>query len=77
MAVSTKLAFGEIDSLNLDPMSPRLGRHRISPHTRRENLLEWMFAWKLDELARSYLENGGFWSARAIDRGGWRLSTKK
>lgn len=66
MAVSTKLDFGEIGSLNLDPMNPRLGRHRMSRHTRPESILELMFAWKLDELARSYLESGGFWSHEPI-----------
>lgn len=34
----------------------------MRPNTPQEQLLEWMAAWKLDELALSYLESGGFWS---------------
>lgn len=62
MPVSTNLSNAEIDILYLDPMTPRLGRHRMSKDTAQDKLLEWMFEWKLDELAASYLESGGFWS---------------
>ena len=62
MSVSTHLSHADIDSLNLDPMNPRLGRHRMANGTSQEQLLEWMSEWKLEELAASYLESGGFWS---------------
>lgn len=62
MSVSTHLSHADVDSLNLDPMNPRLGRHRMAKDTPQDRLLEWMLEWKLDELAASYLESGGFWS---------------
>ena len=62
MAVSTDLDFANISELNLDPLNPRLGRHRMSPNTSQDDLLGMMREWVLDELALSYLESGGFWS---------------
>ena len=62
MAVSTTLLRGDVEALKLDPMNPRLGRHRMSPDTPQDQLLEWMGEWKLEELALSYLGSGGFWS---------------
>lgn len=62
MSVSTSISYEKVDNLYLDPLNPRLGRHRISRDTPQDKLLEWMFEWKLDELAASYLESGGFWS---------------
>jgi hypothetical protein len=62
MAVSTKLSFETIANLNLDPMNPQLGRHRMAKNTSQMKLIEWMTAWKIEELALSYLESGGFWS---------------
>ena len=62
MAVSTELSFAEVSELNLDPLNPRLGRHRMSRETLQDALLEMMREWVLDELALSYLESGGFWS---------------
>ncbi|HBJ39006.1 MAG TPA: hypothetical protein DDZ51_30525 [Planctomycetaceae bacterium] len=34
----------------------------MAKETSQDQLLKWMFEWKLDELAASYLESGGFWS---------------
>ena len=62
MAVSIVLSFGNVDNLYLDPMNPRLGRHRMYRETTQVELLSIMREWVLDELALSYLESGGFWS---------------
>ena len=62
MAVSTTLSYADVDHLYLDPMNPRLGRHRMSRETPQDKLLGIMREWVLDELALSYLESGGFWS---------------
>lgn len=62
MPVSTELQYDSIHNLYLDPMNPRLGRHRMSLDTTQDELLEIMRAWVLDELAHSYLGNGGFWT---------------
>lgn len=62
MSVNTNIRFCEIDSLYLDPMNPRLGRHQRSRDTKQDTLLEWLLRWKLDELASSFLANRGFWS---------------
>lgn len=62
MAVGTNLSFAELSKLYLDPLNPRLGRHRMSRETSQDDLLETMREWVLDELALSYLESGGFWS---------------
>ena len=61
MAISTELSYTDVDHLYLDPINPRLGRHRTSPVTPQDELLDIMREWVLDELALSYLESGGFW----------------
>lgn len=61
MSVNSTPRFASIGKLYLDPMSPRLGRHRMEVETSQEQLLECMSAWKLDELGRSYLASRGFW----------------
>ncbi len=66
MAISTKLAYEDVDNLFLDPMNPRLGRHRMKPDTEQDELLEIMSAWVLDEIAWSYIESGGFWTHEAL-----------
>lgn len=62
MAISNEIYFSEINNLFLDPMNPRLGRHRMAKETTQDQLLDIMFSWVLDELAYSYLESGGFWA---------------
>ena len=62
MAVSSTLEYANIEDLCLDPMNPRLGRHRMSRDTSQEELLNTMRAWVLDEIAYSYLQSGGFWT---------------
>ena len=62
MAISTKIEYAKIEDLYLDPLNPRLGRIRIAGGTPQDELLQQMQEWVLDELALSYLENGGFWS---------------
>ena len=62
MIIHKDPSYNHIDDLYLDPMNPRLGRHRMSPNTSQDELLKIMREWVLDELALSYLESGGFWS---------------
>jgi len=66
MAVSKKLDFEELDNLCLDPKNPRLGRHNAGPDVPQDRVLELMADWKLDELAVSFLESGGFWTQEAM-----------
>ncbi|RLC79946.1 MAG: hypothetical protein DRJ03_09225 [Chloroflexi bacterium] len=66
MTISTGLQFAPIDELYLDPMNPRLGRSNIGREITQEKVLESMRTWTLEELALSYLENGGFWTHEAL-----------
>lgn len=66
MAVSKHLSFGKVDELYLDPRNPRLGRHHTSDKLKQPEILELMQDWKLDELAVSFIESGGFWSQEAL-----------
>jgi hypothetical protein len=66
MAVSKKLEWARLEDLYLDPQNPRLGRHNAGPETPQARVLELMAHWKLDELAVSFLESGGFWSHEAM-----------
>ena len=66
MAVSEKLEYYKIDDLFLDPLNPRLGRHRSNPDTPQDKVFEYMTEQVLDELALSYIESGGFWSQEAL-----------
>lgn len=66
MPVSEKIKYSKLDELFLDPLNPRLGRHRRHADTPEEKLLEYMSEQVLDELALSYLESGGFWSQEAL-----------
>lgn len=66
MAVSETLSFAELDELSLDPQNPRLGRHNAGANVTQERVLELMADWKLDELAVSFLESGGFWTQEAM-----------
>jgi hypothetical protein len=66
MSVSQTLEYASIDELNLDPSNPRLGRSIVQRHLKQPELLKVMGAWKLDELALSFLENGQFWTQEAV-----------
>jgi hypothetical protein len=66
MAVSQEIDYVSIDELNLDSKNPRLGRQIIAKHLNQTELLEVMRAWRLDELALSFLENGQFWAQEAL-----------
>ncbi len=66
MAISRELDFASIDDLYLDPMNPRLGRHKTGRDVSQEKVLEWMRTQTLDELALSYLESDGFWTHEAL-----------
>ena len=66
MAIDTNLKYAGLDELYLDPINPRLGRHRMNRATSQDQLLEWMSEWTLDELAISYLESDGFWTNEAL-----------
>ncbi|OQY37014.1 MAG: hypothetical protein B6243_01775 [Anaerolineaceae bacterium 4572_5.2] len=61
-----KLQFASINELYLDPLNPRVGRHKLGPGVSQEEILELVADWTLDELAYSYLENGGFWLHEAL-----------
>lgn len=60
------LKFASVDELYLDPQNPRVGRHNLGPDVSQANILEIVANWSLEELARSYLENGGFWQHEAL-----------
>lgn len=62
MTIHTEQSYFNVEDLNLDPLNPRLGRHRMSINTSQDKLLEIMCEWVLDELALSYIESGSFWS---------------
>ena len=62
MSIATTLEYASVDELFLDPQNPRLGRHRTKDTTSPEELLKWMREFVLDEIALSYIENGGFWA---------------
>ncbi len=62
MAISTKLEYEKVENLFLDPLNPRLGRHRASLDTSQDELLKRMRTWTLEEIANSYLASGGFWT---------------
>jgi len=66
MAVGKTLGWAKLEDLYLDPQNPRLGRHNAGPDTSQARVLELMADWKLDELAVSFLESGGFWSQEAM-----------
>lgn len=60
------LDFASINELYLDPMNPRVGRHKMGRDISQEDLLELADDWSLDELAHSFLENEGFWLHEAL-----------
>ena len=66
MAISTKLAYADLDALSLDPLNPRLGRNNTGRDVSEETVLDLMRDWTLDELAVSFLEGGGFWTHEAL-----------
>lgn len=66
MPIQTTIAYEEIDNLLLDPENPRLGRQTSGKKLSQEDLLNEMAQWKVDELAISFLENGGFWTQEAL-----------
>jgi len=66
MAISTELKHAKLDELYLDPMNVRLGRNNTGSDVTQEQVLQLMRDWKLDELAVSFLESGGFWTHEAL-----------
>ena len=68
MAISTKVEYASVvnDELCLDPTNPRLGRSNTGRGVSQERVLDLMKNWTLDELAISFLENGGFWTHEAV-----------
>ena len=62
MTIRTEPSYFDVEDLTLDPLNPRLGKHRMSIDTSQDELLEIMHEWVLDELVLSYIESGGFWS---------------
>ena len=66
MAISTELAFADINDLYLDPHNPRLGSDNVGRGLDQEALLKIMLKWTLEELAVSFLESGSFWTHEAV-----------
>ena len=66
MAISTDVQYADIDKLLLDPQNPRIGRHIREQNLPQDKLLKIMQKWTIEELAASYLENGGFWTHEAL-----------
>ena len=66
MPIQTTIAYEDIDNLLLDPENPRLGRQTSGKALSQDELLDEMAQWKVDELAVSFLENGGFWTQEAL-----------
>lgn len=62
----TKIDYAKIDDLHLDPLNYRLGHSNTEPNLSEDKILELMKDWVLDELAISFLENGGFWTHEAL-----------
>jgi len=66
MPIQTNIEYANIDDLLLDSENPRLGRQTTGKSLSQNDLLEEMSQWKVDELAISFLENGGFWTQEAL-----------
>ena len=66
MAISRELQFASLDELNLDPMNPRLGRNNTGREVPQAKVLDLMRDFTLDEIARSYVESGCFWTQEAL-----------
>jgi non-ribosomal peptide synthetase component E (peptide arylation enzyme) len=62
MKTSKEVQYTNVNDLYLDPLNPRIGRSRTTKDNSQDFLLETMQEWVLEELAMSYLENGGFWA---------------
>lgn len=60
MAVSSTLAYADLNELRLDPQNPRLGAEKIAKKFDQDSLLDAMRDWELEELAESFLESGFF-----------------
>lgn len=65
MAIDTTIKYAALDTLNLDPMNPRLGRGNTGPAVQQAAVLDLMKDWSLEELAVSFIENG-FWPQEAL-----------
>lgn len=66
MAIGTEIKYAGLDDLYLDPMNPRLGRNNTGRTVTQDIVLDLMRDWKLEELAVSYLESGGYWPQEAM-----------
>lgn len=66
MIENVDLNYATVDELFLDPHNPRVGRHNMGDNVSQEAILDLVGEWALDELAYSYLENGGFWLHEAL-----------
>lgn len=64
--MNTDILFASVDELYLDPLNPRVGRHNMGLDVSQDTIMNLVSDWALDELAQSYLENGGFWLNEAL-----------
>lgn len=63
--MSKEIKFEKLTKFRLDSQNPRLGRNAHKKRLSQEQILELMQDWSLEEIARSFLENG-FWHHEAI-----------
>jgi hypothetical protein len=66
MSIGTTLNYASVEDLYFDPKNPRLGRRNIERGLSQQEILDLLSTWTIDELALSYLENGGFWTHEAL-----------
>ncbi len=66
MAIGKDLSYLSVDSLNLDPQNPRLGRDKRRAQLDQDGLLAEMANWTLEELIDSFAQSGGFWTQDAL-----------
>ncbi len=65
MSTAPQIEIANIDSLFLDPLNPRLGRHEVEKKHSQDKLLYLMQDWSLNELAVSFIESG-YWPQEAL-----------
>lgn len=65
VTMERKIEYAELKEFCLDPANPRLGRSVHQQDLSKDEVLERMKDWSLEELATSFLESG-FWSHEAV-----------
>ena len=65
VTMERKIEYAELEKFCLDPANPRLGRSVHQQDLSKDDILERMKDWSLEELATSFLESG-FWAHEAV-----------